>query len=40
MDMMSYAYISHLEELVNEGKVSLKELDDAVSNILRIKVRL
>ena len=40
MDMMSYSYISHLEELINEGKVSMETLDNAVRNILRIKVRL
>lgn len=40
MDMMSYAFIGHLEELVAEGKVSMKRIDDAVRNILRIKVRL
>lgn len=40
MDMMSYAYISHLEELVKEGKVSEKDIDNAVRNILRIKFRL
>lgn len=40
MDMMSYAYISHLEELINEGKVSMETVDNAVRNILRIKIRL
>ena len=40
MDMMSYAYISHIEELLNEGKVSMETLDNAVRNILRIKFRL
>ena len=40
MDMMSYSYISHLEELINEGKVSMETVDNAVRNILRIKVRL
>lgn len=40
MDMMSYSYISHLEELVNEGKVSMETIDEAVGNILRIKIRL
>ena len=40
MDMMSYSYISHLEELINEGKVSMETLDNAVRNILRIKIRL
>ena len=40
MDMMSYSYISHLEELIKEGKVSMETLDNAVRNILRIKIRL
>lgn len=40
MDMMSYSFISHLEELVDEGKVSMRRVDDAVRNILRIKYRL
>ena len=40
MDMMSYAYISHIEELLNEGKVSIETIDNAVRNILRIKFRL
>lgn len=40
MDMMSYSYISHLEELINEGKVSMETVDNAVRNILRIKYRL
>lgn len=40
MDMMSYAFIGHLETLVAEGKVSEERIDEAVSNILRIKYRL
>ena len=40
MDMMSYAYISHLEELIGEGKVSMETVDNAVRNVLRIKFRL
>lgn len=40
MDMMSYSFISHLEELLAEDKVSMKRIDDAVRNILRIKIRL
>ena len=40
MDMMSYAYISHIEELLKEGKVSIETIDNAVRNILRIKFRL
>ena len=40
MDMMSYSYISHLEELINEGKVSMEAVDNAVRSILRVKFRL
>ena len=40
MDMMSYSYISHLEELINEGKVSMETVDNAVRSILRVKFRL
>lgn len=40
MDMMSYAYIGHLKELVEEGKVSEKVVDDLVRNVLRAKFRL
>lgn len=40
MDMMSYGYISFVEELVKEGKISEKQIDDAVRNILRLKFRL
>ncbi|VBB48376.1 Periplasmic beta-glucosidase [uncultured Paludibacter sp.] len=40
MDMMGYAYVNHLEELIKSGKVSEKLLDDAVRNVLRIKFRL
>lgn len=40
MDMMSHAFINHLEELLAEGKVSMDDIDDAVRNILRIKIRL
>ena len=40
MDMMSYAFISHLEELVSEGSVSEKTIDEAVRNVLELKVRL
>ena len=40
MDMMSHAYIGHIEELLNEGKVSMQTIDNAVRNILRIKIRL
>ncbi len=40
MDMESYAYQNHLEQLVNEGKVNIKLIDDAVKRILRVKFRL
>jgi len=40
MDMMSYAYIRHAEELVKSGAVSEKQIDEAVRNILRLKFRL
>ncbi len=40
MDMMGFAYISHLEELVKSGEISEKQIDEAVRNILRMKFRL
>ena len=40
MDMMNNCYNNHLAELVEEGKLSLALLDDAVKRVLRIKFRL
>ncbi len=40
MDMESYAYEAHLEELVNNKKVDIALINDAVKRILRIKFRL
>ncbi|NDV46805.1 beta-glucosidase BglX [Paludibacter sp. 221] len=40
MDMMGFAYINYLKELVESGAVSEKIVDDAVRNILRLKHRL
>src|SRR3989339_1040815 len=40
MDMESSAYTKHLSELLTEGKVSGKTLDESVRRILRIKFRL
>ena len=40
MDMMTYGFLSHLEELVKEGAVREKAIDQAVRNILRVKVML
>lgn len=37
MDMVVGCYHDHLEELVNEGKVSMEALDEAVREVLRIK---
>ncbi|NNL08065.1 MAG: beta-glucosidase BglX [Croceitalea sp.] len=40
IDMESYGYIKHLVDLVQEGKVSEKLIDDAVTRILRLKFKL
>ena len=40
LDMKDNAYAEHLEQLVKEGKVSIKRIDDAVARILRVKFRL
>ncbi len=40
MDMMSFGFITFIEELVKEGKIAEKRIDDAVRNILRLKFRL
>lgn len=40
MDMEGYAYIKHLEELVRNGTIKESIIDDAVKNILRLKIRL
>jgi beta-glucosidase len=40
MDMESHAYIQHLKELVESGKVPISLLDDAVKRILRVKFEL
>jgi len=40
MEMVSPCYRQHLESLVNEGKVPLALIDEAVRRILRIKFRL
>lgn len=40
MDMMSYGFIEYAEALVKEGKVSEKEIDRAVRNILKLKFEL
>ena len=40
MDMMSHAYDRHLQELVEEGKVSMAQVDEAVRRVLLMKFRL
>lgn len=40
MDMMNGCYDVYLEELVNEGKVSVERIDDAVRRVLGVKFRL
>lgn len=40
MEMVTGSYVKYLPELIKEGKVSMKTVDDAVRNILRIKFRM
>lgn len=40
MEMVSETYIDYLKELLAEQKVSLKDIDDYVRNILTVKYRL
>jgi beta-glucosidase len=40
MDMESYAYITHLKTLVEEGKVRMAVIDEAVRRILSVKFEL
>ncbi|WP_428741690.1 beta-glucosidase BglX [Tenacibaculum sp.] len=40
MDMESYAYENNLEQLVNDGKIDITLIDDAVKRILKLKFEL
>ncbi|MCI6113421.1 MAG: glycoside hydrolase family 3 C-terminal domain-containing protein [Rikenellaceae bacterium] len=40
MDMADLCYFNHLEQLVKEGKVGEKTIDESVRRILRLKFRL
>lgn len=40
MEMVSLTYVEHLKKLIDEGKVKMETVDNAVRNILRIKFRL
>ena len=40
MEMVSQTYVNNINDLLNEGKVKMETIDNAVRNILRIKFRL
>ncbi|KAA3610436.1 MAG: glycosyl hydrolase [Calditrichaeota bacterium] len=40
MEMVSESYQNHLKELIESDEVNVKLLDDAVAEILRVKIRL
>lgn len=40
MDMMSFSYIRNLSDLLRDGRVDERRLDEAVRNVLRLKYRL
>ena len=40
MDMADRMYQKYLEELLNEGKVDIKQIDESVRRVLRVKFRL
>lgn len=40
MEMVSYTYVTYVKELLDEKKISMQTIDDAVRNILRIKIKL
>lgn len=40
MDMESYAYVKHLKSLVEENKINIKLIDEAVRRILTVKYEL
>lgn len=40
MEMVSETFIQHLKQSLDEGKVSMNDIDNAVRNILRLKYRL
>ena len=40
MDMADRMYIKYLKELIDEGKVDMKQVDEAVRRVLRVKFRL
>ena len=40
MDMESYIYLEYIKELLDEGKVKMTQIDDAVGRILKVKYEL
>lgn len=40
IEMMSNCYINYLPELINEGKISMEQVDEAVIRILKLKEKL
>ncbi|MEM7431874.1 MAG: glycoside hydrolase family 3 N-terminal domain-containing protein [Pseudomonadota bacterium] len=40
MEMFGDAYAKHLQELIEEGRIDIRQVDTAVANILRAKFRL
>ena len=40
MDMCDYVYPKHMKELIDEGAIKIKDVDDAVRRVLRVKFRL
>ena len=40
MDMLSHAYDRYLKELLEEGKVTMAQVDESVRRVLRVKFRL
>ena len=40
MEMASTTYTNHLEELLQEGRISIQQIDEMVEGILRVKFRM
>ncbi|MBR0300245.1 MAG: glycoside hydrolase family 3 C-terminal domain-containing protein [Bacteroidales bacterium] len=40
MDMCDYVYPKHMQELIDEGAIKMKDMDEAVRRVLRVKFRL
>ena len=40
MDMMSYAYINEMKKLCDNGSIDIKQIDNAVRNVLKLKFDL